>query len=293
MHGPPARPVHFCFDIAFMRVLRRVRRGLSGKTVSLTQMTTNSESNSPNPGPVSRALSVPLPPAREVEAAPSQELPPSAIRSFLANRGSGRIADRAFAGLMLVCACSIFAIVIFIATILVLRSKLSIAQFGFKFFTSQSWDPVSGDFGALPFIFGTLATSFLALCMAVPLGLGVAVFLTELCPRVLRAPDLLSDRVAGGDSQRGLRALGCVCTGAHHARFAWALPAQDAWLDRIFRRRELWRGTADGEHHSGNHDSSNHLVAYPGHYDRSAEHAARGCAGSGRNAVGDDPHWAC
>ena len=89
---------------------------------------------------------------------------------------------------MLVCACSIFAIVIFIATILVMRSKLSLAQFGMKFFTSQSWDPVSGDFGALPFIFGTLATSFLALLMAVPLGLGVAVFLTELCPKFLRAP---------------------------------------------------------------------------------------------------------
>ncbi len=89
---------------------------------------------------------------------------------------------------MSVCACSIFVIVLFIGTILVLRSKLSLAQFGFKFFISQAWDPVSGDFGALPFIYGTLATSFLALLMAVPLALGVAVFLTELCPRVLRAP---------------------------------------------------------------------------------------------------------
>jgi phosphate transport system permease protein len=113
---------------------------------------------------------------------------PSVIRQFLANRGSGRLADRAFSGLMVVCACSIFAIVIFILTILVLRSKLSLAQFGFKFFTSQAWDPVSGDFGALPFIYGTLATSFLALLMAVPLALGVAVFLTELCPKFLRAP---------------------------------------------------------------------------------------------------------
>jgi phosphate transport system permease protein len=61
-------------------------------------------------------------------------------------------------------------------------------QFGWKFFTRSAWDPVSGDFGALPFIFGTLATSVLALFMAVPLALGVAVFLTELCPRPLRAP---------------------------------------------------------------------------------------------------------
>jgi phosphate transport system permease protein len=121
--------------------------------------------------PVSPALSVALPVANEVAAVPAPELPPSAIRLFLANRGSGRIADasvcRDHAG---VC-CSIFAIVIFIATILVLRSKLSLAQFGWKFFTSRRGTRSAGDFGALPFIFGTLATSFLALCMAVPLAL--------------------------------------------------------------------------------------------------------------------------
>jgi phosphate transport system permease protein len=89
---------------------------------------------------------------------------------------------------MLICALSIFAIVLFILSILVLRSNLSLHQFGWRFFTRQAWDPVSGDFGALPFIYGTLATSFLALLMAVPLALGVAIFLTELCPRVLRAP---------------------------------------------------------------------------------------------------------
>jgi phosphate transport system permease protein len=113
---------------------------------------------------------------------------PSAIRLFLNARSSGRLADNAFQGVMLVCALSIFAIVVFIFYILISRSKLSLTQFGFKFFTHSEWDPVSGDFGALPFIFGTLATSFIALLMAVPLALGVAVFLTELCPRPLRAP---------------------------------------------------------------------------------------------------------
>jgi phosphate transport system permease protein len=114
--------------------------------------------------------------------------PPSPIRDFLRKRGSGRIADNSFAAVMLVCACTIFAIVLFIFGILVLHSRPSLVQFGWKFFTRSAWDPVSGDFGALPFIFGTLATSLLALCMAVPLALGVAVFLTELCPRPLRAP---------------------------------------------------------------------------------------------------------
>jgi phosphate transport system permease protein len=116
------------------------------------------------------------------------DVPPSPVRAFLRARGSGRWADATFSVLMLTCALSIFAIVAFIATILILRSHLSLVQFGWKFFSRQAWDPVSGDFGALPFIYGTLATSFLALLMAVPLALGVAVFLTELCPRVLRAP---------------------------------------------------------------------------------------------------------
>jgi len=104
------------------------------------------------------------------------------------SRSSGKAADTTFSAIMLMCALSIFAIVLFILYILIARSKLSISQFGFKFFTRSAWDPVSGDFGAFPFIYGTLATSLLALLMAVPLALGVAVFLTELCPQKLRAP---------------------------------------------------------------------------------------------------------
>jgi len=89
---------------------------------------------------------------------------------------------------MLLCACSIFVIVLFILSILMLRSHLSWAKFGWKFFIGQNWDPVAGDFGALPFIYGTLVTSAIALLISVPLALGVAIFLTELCPRFLRAP---------------------------------------------------------------------------------------------------------
>ncbi len=113
---------------------------------------------------------------------------PSVIRDFLRGRGSGNVADKSFAAIMLLCACSIFAIVLFILFILVARSKLTLAQFGLTFFSTSAWDPVSGNFGALPFIYGTLMTSLLALLMAVPLALGVAVFVTELCPRQLRAP---------------------------------------------------------------------------------------------------------
>lgn len=113
---------------------------------------------------------------------------PSLVRKFLLSRGSSAIADRAFRGLMLVCALSIFGIVALIATELVLRSQMSITKFGMAFFFHQAWDPVNGDFGALAFIFGTLVSSFLALLLAVPLAIGLAIFLTEMCPRFLRAP---------------------------------------------------------------------------------------------------------
>ena len=119
---------------------------------------------------------------------PSGDAAPSAIRTFLQKRGSGRLADSTFATLMLLAASSIFVIVLFIFSILILRSHMSLVQFGWRFFFRQAWDPVAGDFGALSFIYGTLMTSFLALLMAVPLALGVAIFLTELCPRPLRAP---------------------------------------------------------------------------------------------------------
>jgi phosphate transport system permease protein len=133
---------------------------------------------------------LPNPPAAFVSASvPSAvNTAPSVIRGYLSKRGSGRIADNSFAAVMLLCALSIFAIVLFILTILIVRSHLSLVQFGWKFFTRQAWDPVAGDFGALPFIYGTLVTSLVALLIAVPLALGVAVFLTELCPRPLRAP---------------------------------------------------------------------------------------------------------
>jgi phosphate transport system permease protein len=89
---------------------------------------------------------------------------------------------------MLLCALSIFAIVILILFELISRSRLSIDKFGFSFFFRSAWNPVSGDYGALPFIYGTIASSLVGLAIAVPLAIGVAIFLTEMCPRFLRSP---------------------------------------------------------------------------------------------------------
>jgi phosphate transport system permease protein len=61
-------------------------------------------------------------------------------------------------------------------------------KFGLNFFITEEWNPVTDQYGALAPIAGTLVTSFLALLIALPVGLGIAIFLTELCPRVLRRP---------------------------------------------------------------------------------------------------------
>jgi phosphate transport system permease protein len=65
---------------------------------------------------------------------------------------------------------------------------LALGTFGFKFLTSSSWNAVTDNYGAFPAIYGTLVTSILAMAIAVPLGIGIAIFLTEICPRALKRP---------------------------------------------------------------------------------------------------------
>ena len=68
------------------------------------------------------------------------------------------------------------------------QSWLSIQEFGLHFWTTSKWDPVTGEFGALPFIWGTLYSSILALLIATPIALGIAVFISELSPAWLKDP---------------------------------------------------------------------------------------------------------
>src|SRR6187397_1427852 len=62
------------------------------------------------------------------------------------------------------------------------QSMDSIQKFGLNFWRTSTWDPIAGQFGALPFIWGTLYSSILALLLATPISLGIAIFLSELCP---------------------------------------------------------------------------------------------------------------
>ncbi|UCI08705.1 phosphate ABC transporter permease subunit PstC [Mesorhizobium sp. B1-1-8] len=64
----------------------------------------------------------------------------------------------------------------------------ALSKFGFSFLTTEAWNPVTENFGALSPIYGTIVTSAIAILIAVPIGIGIAIFLTELCPRPLRRP---------------------------------------------------------------------------------------------------------
>jgi phosphate transport system permease protein len=85
-------------------------------------------------------------------------------------------------------ALALLLIVLAIGFELTRQSMLSIQKFGFDFWRTQTWDPVAGEFGALPFIWGTLYSSILALLIATPVALGIAIFISELAPSWLRQP---------------------------------------------------------------------------------------------------------
>jgi len=87
---------------------------------------------------------------------------------------------------MLACGLCVLALVGLIVFELVTKSKLSWQAFGWKFFFQSDWDPVNEQFGAWPFVYGTVVSSILALILAVPLAVGVATFITEMCPRSLK-----------------------------------------------------------------------------------------------------------
>src|ERR1043166_5141349 len=96
--------------------------------------------------------------------------------------------DLAFRSVLSLAALAIPVLLGFLVWELVEGSRLAIGKFGLHFLTTSTWDPVANQFGAVPLIFGTLLSSFLALLFAVPLSLGVAIFLTEFAPAPIRRP---------------------------------------------------------------------------------------------------------
>ncbi|MBI1815653.1 MAG: phosphate ABC transporter permease subunit PstC [Deltaproteobacteria bacterium] len=98
------------------------------------------------------------------------------------------VGDLLFRGLTALFALVLIAIGGAIVAVLVYQSSESIQTFGWGFLVTSKWDPVFKEFGALPFIYGTIVSSFLALLQAVPLSIGTALFLSEMSPNWLRGP---------------------------------------------------------------------------------------------------------
>ena len=106
----------------------------------------------------------------------------------LLEAGRRAVGDRLFKWLTLVMALSVFVLIVIIGYELAHGSHLALRKFGWRFLASSNWDPVNEQYGALPFIFGTLVSSLIALVIAVPLSVATAVYLTELAPQWLRQP---------------------------------------------------------------------------------------------------------
>jgi phosphate transport system permease protein len=106
----------------------------------------------------------------------------------MARRSGIRSVDRVFYGTTGAFALLLVLIVASIAVVLWTDSRLSIKQFGFSFWTTSTWNPVSGQFGAAPFIWGTLYSSILGVLISTPVAIGIAIFLADLCPLRLRPP---------------------------------------------------------------------------------------------------------
>jgi phosphate transport system permease protein len=97
-----------------------------------------------------------------------------------------RIGDLTFKTITEIAAITVLVLLAGVIVALVHGSLPAWRAYGFGFFTSESWNPVTDKFGALPAIYGTLLTSFIAMLIGVPVSLGIAIFLTEICPQRLR-----------------------------------------------------------------------------------------------------------
>ncbi len=91
-------------------------------------------------------------------------------------------ADRIFNGITRASVISLIGIILLMGLMLFYKALPSLSEFGFDFFWKSNWDPVAEQFGIWPIIYGTLVSSFVAVLMAAPLGIGVAIFLSELSP---------------------------------------------------------------------------------------------------------------
>ncbi len=113
---------------------------------------------------------------------------PPGAEGFAPRLAGGALGDRIYHGVIAGFAMCVPLLLALVAGELLEGGWPTFRHFGLSFFTSSEWDPVSGEFGAAPAIYGTVVSSMIALLVATPLALGVAVFLSELAPRWMRQP---------------------------------------------------------------------------------------------------------
>lgn len=101
---------------------------------------------------------------------------------------TGTAGDKVFRTILLIAASSILVVVVAMIYMMVANSMPTLGRFGFGFLTGSEWKPSESIFGALPFIYGTIVSSLIALVISVPLSLGIAIFLTEQAPKKIATP---------------------------------------------------------------------------------------------------------
>ncbi|MCY7375777.1 MAG: phosphate ABC transporter permease subunit PstC [Pyrinomonadaceae bacterium] len=101
---------------------------------------------------------------------------------------TGTVGDKVFRVILFITAAIILLIVAVMIFMMVLNSMPTIRQFGFGFLTGREWKPALSEFGALPFIYGTIVSSLIALIISVPISLGIAIFLVEQAPKKIATP---------------------------------------------------------------------------------------------------------
>jgi phosphate transport system permease protein len=103
-------------------------------------------------------------------------------------KGTGEVADKGFRWLALAAGLLVLVILVYIAVVMTDEARPAFQLMGLDFITTDNWNPPENVFGALAFIYGTVLTSFIALLLAVPVSIGIALFITQVAPRWLRNP---------------------------------------------------------------------------------------------------------
>ena len=151
-----------------------------------------------------------------------------------------RIGDTMFAGFTFLMAFTVLVLICVVGWQLWAGARLSIGKFGLHFLVSSDWDPGNDVYGALPFIYGTLVSSLLALLIAVPLSVATAIYLTELAPRWLRQPIISLIEM--------LAAIPSVILGLWgiFVMVPWLRVYVLPWLQHYFGWCPLFRGSTNG-----------------------------------------------